>query len=135
MPNQARSQANRLSRSWILWLGANGALVAAEKGDTRPKDQGALPIGSVGTEEDAEKFQAMFCKLAYDNETYLLPWPTTDDEDERYQALVAAGNLVADWWQLNVDGVTGPACWEPFLKYRRTIKDPMLALMEDGANA
>lgn len=104
-----------LTRNVILYLYANGALTFAPKSDRR-KPQGALPVYSVDTVEEARKLQIMLCSLSkQDNETYFLPFSEKVEDIPKVSEML---HLVYVNWK---NGVTGQSLVAPFIRYKKEL--------------
>jgi len=107
-------ERNYLERNVIIYLYQNGAMVFKRKKDKSTKFEGALPVFSVDTVEEAEEMQTALCRLSRaDNETYILPFSGQLDD------LYKAQEMMHNFYDARKRGLPGEVAWNAFENYKK----------------
>lgn len=117
--------SDHLERDVIIYLYANGAMVYREaravewKGPLDAEKnpvEGALPVYSVDTTEEAEELQTMLCRLSRaDNETMILPF------SQKVEDLEHVTTMLDRTYQAMKEGKRKMELWGPFVEYKQIV--------------
>lgn len=112
-----------MARPVGLYIYKNGVLDYRHKGDPTKEVDGALLVGTVHTQEDAEELQIMLCKRTFDDPPLMrLPWPSEaemDDPEKANTILHAAKDMLLAVYRHRKNGVTGSALAQPFQDFKQ----------------